>query len=752
MQEKNSQNLSPAQRALYELRSLRARLEAHERAATEPIAIVGAGMRFPGSASDAGSYWRLLDQGLDAIRPVPPDRWDLERFYDPDPETPGKMYVRGGGFLDAIYGFDAEFFGISPREAVWMDPQQRLLLEVVWEALENAGQDPAGVAGSATGVFVGISNSDHMRMAFRDTGATDIYLSTGSNYSVAAGRISFVLGLTGPSLAIDTACSSSLVGMHLACQSLRKEECRMALAGGVNVMLSPEVTVNFCKSRMLAADGRCKTFDHRADGYVRSEGCGIVVLKRLSDAVADGDNILALIRGSAVNQDGRSGGITAPNGAAQTAVIRQALANARVTPADIDYVEAHGTGTSLGDPIEAHALAAALGPGRESSPPLVLGSVKTNIGHLESAAGIAALIKVVLSLKNERIPPHLHFERLNPHIDWKGVRVEIPTGGREWKRGSKPRLAGISSFGFSGTNAHVILEEAPLSAPAPAPRERGVYVLGLTARTGSALNELAGRYREHLEKDGAQLADICYTATAGRAGLSERAVYVGASREDLIAGLREGAAKRGAAAGSAPEVAFLFTGQGAQYAGMGRELYESEPVFRQAVEQCAAAVADELEPGLLDVLYGNATELLNDTRYTQPALFALQYGLAELWRSWGVEPAIVLGHSVGEYAAACVAGIYPVEQGMRLIASRGRLTGSLPAGEGAMAAILAPEQRKCGKRWRRTAVGGGGGLATARRAWSSAGGGRRWSGSASGSCRRGVASNGCGFRTRFIRR
>ncbi len=571
---KRIEALSPKRLALlaYELE---AKVRDLETARTEPVAIVGIACRIPGGCETPSGYWDLLElrPRRDHGSPAGP-LGHRASISIPDPDAPGCMSSRWGGFTRAVDRFDAPFFGISRREAVSMDPQQRMLLEVCWEALENAGQSPHELHGSPTGVYVGLS---HRRLL------PDAALARAQCHrSIPRHRRR---PTASPRDALRT-CSGCKVRTFRSTRLAPRRwfrftwpfkacgigECRTALAGGVNAILSPDISIALSKSHMFAPDGRCKAFDHRADGFVRSEGCGIVVLKRLSDAVADGDNILALIRGSAVNQDGRSGGITAPNGAAQTAVIRQALANARVTPADIDYVEAHGTGTSLGDPIEAHALAAALGPGRESSPPLLLGSVKTNIGHLESAAGIAGLIKVVLSLKNERIPPHLHFERLNPHIDWKGVRVEIPTGGREWKRGSKPRLAGISSFGFSGTNAHVILEEAPLSAPAPAPRERGVYVLGLTARTGSALNELAGRYREHLEKDGAQLADICYTATAGRAGLSERAVYVGASREDLIAGLREGAAKRGAAAGSAPEVAFLFTGQGAQYAGMGREL------------------------------------------------------------------------------------------------------------------------------------------------------------------------------------
>ena len=420
----------------------------------------------------------------------------------------------------------------------------------------------------------------------------------------------------------------------------------------------------------------------------------MVVLKRLSDALADGDHIHAVIRGSAVNQDGRSSGLTVPNGPAQEAVIRQALANARVEPSDIDYVEAHGTGTSLGDPIEAHALASVLGAGRDPSRPLVIGSVKTNIGHLESAAGIAGLIKVVLSLEHERIPANLHFEQMNPHIDWKGVPVEIPAQGKDWKRGERPRLAGVSSFGFSGTNAHVIVEEAP-PAPERAPSEaRSLDLLPLSARTESALGTLASRYVEHLRTGGSELGDLCYTAATGRAHLSHRAVYLAGSREDLQSRLLAPPAITGRAQGrDGLRIAFLFSGQGAQYAGMGRELFDSQPVFRRAIEECAQALGNELEPGLLELLYGEGSKQLDDTRYTQPALFAVEYALAQLWRSWGVEPAVVLGHSVGEYAAACVAGLCSLEQGIRLIAARGRMMGDLPKGEGAMAAILAPEEQ-----------------------------------------------------------
>jgi myxalamid-type polyketide synthase MxaC len=674
-------------RALQAVEEMKVKLRAAEQAAFEPIAIVGMGCRFPGDASTPDAYWNLLVRGVDAVREIPAARWGAQGV------PPGDAVWRAG-LVEGLDGFDPRFFDISAREATTMDPQQRMVLEVAWEALEYGGINPQRLKGAAAGVFLGITGHDYGQIV-RDSGRTllDVYAATGSASNAAAGRLAFVLGLQGPAVAVDTACSSSLTAVHLACQSLRSGESRIALAGGVNALLTPDPFVCFANWGMMAPDGRCKTFDAGADGFVRSEGCGMIVLKRLSDALADGNNILALIRGSAVNQDGRSSGLTVPNGPAQEAVIRQALANARVQPADIGFVEAHGTGTSLGDPIEAHALGGALGPGRDASRPLVVGSVKTNIGHLESAAGIAGLIKVVLSLQHGRIPPHLHFQTLNPDIDWKGVPVEIPVDGKDWKRGERPRLAGVSSFGFSGTNAHVVIEEAPVPQRVePSGPERGVHVLALSARTGSALLKLAERYAAHLADSDAAVSDVCYTANTGRAHFAERAVYVAATREELQTRLREGTPFRSRPRSlNGPRIAFLFSGQGAQYPGMGRELYETEPVFRTAVDRCAAALDGELSPGLLEVLYGNATALLDDTRYTQPALFAIEYALAELWRKWGVEPAVVFGHSVGEYAAACVAGVWPLEDAIGLIAARGRLMGGLPQGEGAMAAILAPQ-------------------------------------------------------------
>jgi acyl transferase domain-containing protein len=695
---------SPEKQALLALRRMRARLDEVERARTEPVAIVGVGCRFPGGASSPDAYWRLLSDGVDAVGEVPPDRWDINEYYDPDPDAPGKMYTRYGAFVRDVDRFDAPFFRIAPREAISMDPQQRLLLEVTWEALENAGCAPEALMGTDAGVFVGISTNDYAQMllkAAEDTGV-DTYFGTGNALNASAGRLSYVLGVQGPAMAVDTACSSSLVAVHLACQSLRNRECGVAIAAGVNLILTPGVTVNFCRARMLAVDGRCRTFDAAADGYTRGEGCGVVVLKLLSEAQKAGDRILALVRGSAVNQDGRSAGFTAPNELAQQAVIHKALAAARLSPADISYVEAHGTGTSLGDPIEMHALAAAFA-GRAPDRPLVVGSVKTNIGHLEAAAGVAGIIKVALALQHRLIPPHLHFKTLNPHITLDGFPLVVPTQATEWASNEGPRRAGISSFGFSGTNAHVVLEEAPAEAvPETAGNDRPAHVLTLSARSDAALRALAAGCADFLKTTDAPAPDVCFTANTGRSLLEERLAVAGRSNEELRAALVEFAATgssprvhRGARAGSSSrDVAFLFTGQGSQYVGMGRELYESQPTFRRAMDSCDELLRTELELPLLSVLYPKADDprLLDETAYTQPALFAIEYALAELWRSWGLEPAAVLGHSIGEYVAACVAGVFSLEDALKLVATRGRLMQQLPRG-GAMAAVFADATR-----------------------------------------------------------
>jgi acyl transferase domain-containing protein/NAD(P)-dependent dehydrogenase (short-subunit alcohol dehydrogenase family)/acyl carrier protein len=669
-----------------------AKLEAVQRAKSEPVAIVGMGCRFPG-ADNPDAFWRLLRDGVDAIVDVPANRWDAGAIFDADPEAAGKMYVRKGGFLSAVDGFDARFFEISPREARAMDPQQRLLLEVVCEALEDAGTPADALRGSATGVFVGATTNDYGALLMRDGAeALDAYFSTGNALNAGPGRLAHVLGLQGPCLAVDTACSSSLVAVHLACQSLRAGECDIALAGGVSLILAPEVTVAICRARMLAPDGHCKTFDADADGYARGEGCGMVVLKRLSDAVTAGDRVLATIRGSAVNQDGATAGFTVPNGRAQEALIRRVLAQARINPSEIDYLEAHGTGTSLGDPIEVQAAARALGTGRPADRPLLLGSAKTNIGHLEAAAGVAGLIKTVLALRHGVIPPHLHFRTPNPHIPWADLPVAVAARGAPWPARGRPRLAGVSSFGASGTNAHLVLQEAPGNASGSvASAERPLHMLALSARTPEALRQLANRFADYLtEHPESSLADVCFSANTGRAHFPVRLAVTAATSGEAAERLHALSSEIGAAAtgGDPPKVAFLFSGQGSQYVGMGRGLYETQPAFRRTLDRCGDILRDSIDRPLAEVLYSPVNTWLDDTAYTQLALFALEYALFELWKSWGVQPAAVMGHSVGEYAAACAAGVFSLEEGLWLIAQRGRLMARQPAG-GAMAAVAA---------------------------------------------------------------
>ena len=688
--------LSPVKRALLEIRLLRERVAELECAGREPIAIVGIGIRAPGGVVDLDGFAELLWNGTDAIGPVPPERWPVEAWFDEDADAPGKMYTREGGFIAAVDQFDAEFFGIAPIEAASMDPQQRLVLELAWEALEDAGRAPASLAGSRTGVFLGIANNDYGRALFAHPELIDPYFSSGNAFSIASGRLAYLLGLHGPAVSIDTACSSSLVALHLACQSLRAGECELALAGGVNLILTPEINVNFCKAGMMSRDGRCKTFDAAADGYVRGEGGALIALRRLKDALADGDRILAIIRGTAVNQDGRSNGLTAPNGPAQEAVIRAALQAAGVAPAQIGYVETHGTGTSLGDPIEVNALGAVLSEGRVPDSKVAIGSVKTNVGHLEAAAGIVGLAKAVLALRRQAIPPHLHFSTPNPYIDWATLPVTVPVKAQPWPADG-PRYAGVSSFGFSGTNAHIVLEEAPRS-DARAGRERAQYLLPLSGRDGRALDELAARHLRILEGSDAariSLADYCHTAGSGRSHFAQRAVVRANSVSGLVAGLsafRSGGPApdvvSGAASPLSPRVAFLFPGQGPQYLEMGRGLYVAEPVFRETFDACLDAFDGHLPASLRDVVFGSDRERLDQTQFAQPAMFTIEVALAALWRSWGIEPVAVMGHSFGEYAAACVAGVVSVADGARMVAVRARLTQSLPSG-GSMAVIEA---------------------------------------------------------------
>jgi acyl transferase domain-containing protein/NADPH:quinone reductase-like Zn-dependent oxidoreductase/SAM-dependent methyltransferase len=706
--------------ATVQIRQLRHQIDNLNQRQSEPIAIVGMACRFPGGANTPEAYWQLLRDGVDAVGEIPSQRWNIDNYYNSDPAVPGKMYTRYGSFVDQIDQFDAQFFGISPREAHSLDPQQRLLLEVSYTALENAGAAPFDLQGSATGVFVGLSFDDYAQRSIRsgDLSRIDAFSSLGNTRSIAAGRIAYVFGFQGPTMQLDTTCSSSLLAVHLACQSLRNGESNLALAGGVNLMLSPEATVGFCKLKALSADGRCKTFDASADGYGRGEGCGMVVLKRLSDAVANQDNILALVKGSAVNHDGISNGLTAPNGSAQTAVIRQAIANAKVDPHQIQYVEAHGTGTALGDPIELLSLNQALG---ERTTPLLVGCVKTNFGHLEAAAGIAGLMKVILSLQHRQIPPHLHLTTPNPHIPWGRLAIEVPLQLTPWPQTEAPKLAGLSGFGMSGTNVHLVIEEAvceeipALIAPEALSAtglsatglsvsdlveselsvvDRSQHLLALSARSAAALRELIQRYQDWLPQTNATLADICFSANTGRSHFDHRLALVATDKADLARQLAQALAtplrSPQLPVSHRRKVAFLFTGQGAQYLGMARQLYESEPIFRDALNDCAQYLASDNIP-LLELLYPTVdadSNSLDQTAFTQPVLFSIAYALTQLWAAWGIQPDYVLGHSIGEYAAAHAAGVFSLADGLRLIAARGRLMQALPSG-GGMVAVMA---------------------------------------------------------------
>jgi myxalamid-type polyketide synthase MxaD len=671
--------------ALGIINGLKARVDTLEGANREPIAIIGYGCRFPGGPGPDG-YWRVLEEGIDAIREIPEDRWAAEVF------EKNRTEVRWAGLLEDLARFDAAFFSISPREAESLDPQQRMLLEVSWEAIEHAGQRIDTPLANRTGVFVGICSADYQQLVGDVRGGDfDAYCGTGNALSAAAGRISYSLGFQGPAISVDTACSSSLTALAEACQALRAHHCDMALAGGVNAILSSRTMAMLAGTQALSADGRCKSFDARANGFVRGEGCGIVVVKRLSDAIANNDRICGIIRGWVINQDGRSTGLTTPNVLSQKVMLNEALERARLSPADIDYVETHGTGTSLGDPIEAEALIDILGAPRADGSTCTLGAVKTNIGHLEGAAGAAGLIKVLLSLEHQKIPKNLHFKRLNPRISLQGTPLTIASEPVAWPRGNRPRRAGISSFGISGTNAHIIVEEPPARDPSSIAESTAPILLPLSAKSPQSLLRLAQNYVDWLPASNATLQDIAYTASARRVHHDHRLAVVAENRDELARLLSWAA--RGemptTAAITRAKVVFVFPGQGSQWLGMGRQLLEKETVFRAAIETCSAAIQDEAGFSILAALTSESQSRLDEIDVIQPVLFAIAVALAALWRSWGIIPDCVIGHSMGEVAAAHVAGVLTLEDAAKVICRRSRLLRKI-RGRGTMALVELP--------------------------------------------------------------
>ncbi|KDN20691.1 type I polyketide synthase [Amycolatopsis rifamycinica] len=686
-------------RAIADARDARTRLRETEEQAREPIAIVAMACRYPGGVASPEDLWRLVADGTDAVSAFPGDRgWDVDGLVDPDPDRPGTTYTDQGGFLHDAGLFDAGFFGISPREAVAMDPQQRLLLETSWEAVERTGTDPRSLKGSDVGVFTGVASMGYGAGGGVVAPELEGFVGTGAAPCIASGRVSYVLGLEGPAVTVDTGCSSSLVAMHLAAQSLRRGECSMALAGGAMVMAQPGSFVSFSRQRGLALDGRCKAFADSADGMGLAEGVGVIALERLSVARERGHRVLAVLRGIAVNSDGASNGLTAPNGPSQQRVIRAALAEAGLAPSDVDAVEGHGTGTTLGDPIEAQALLATYGKDRDPEKPLWLGSIKSNIGHTQAAAGVAGVIKMVQALRHGVLPPTLHIDRPSTEIDWSAGAVSLLTEAREWPGEGRPRRAGVSSFGISGTNAHLILEQAPEEEPPPA----GTSSAGAVPLVVSARGALAGqaeRLAAFLGESDVPLADVAGALVSGRSLFGDRAVVVAGSREEATAGLA--AVARGestpdvvtgtvAATGAPGKVVWVFPGQGSQWAGMGRQLLDESPVFAERIGECAAALEPWIDWSLLDVLRGEGD--LDRVDVVQPASFAVMVGLAAVWQSVGVRPDAVVGHSQGEIAAACVSGALSLPDAAKVVALRSQAIAAKLAGRGGMASVALSEE------------------------------------------------------------
>ncbi|HEY9304681.1 MAG TPA: type I polyketide synthase, partial [Mycobacterium sp.] len=659
-------------------------------AAAEPVAVVGIGCRFPGGAAGPEGYWNFLANGGDGISEIPPDRWNADEYYDPDQFAPGRMSSKWGGFLSDVSGFDADYFGISPREAEAMDPQQRLMLEVAYEALEHAGIATDELSGVRAAVMMGVYYGEYQTISAANPDSIDAYSATGNAHAVAVGRIAYLLGLRGPAVAIDSACSSSLVTIHLACQSLRLRESDLALAGGVSLILRPETQIAMAKWGMLSPNGRCYSFDSRADGFVRGEGCGVVVLKRLTDAVRDGDRVLAVVRGSAVNQDGRSNGLTAPNTIAQQDVISRALRSADVTAGSVNFIEAHGTGTGLGDPIEFEALADQYGRGESRC---ALGAVKSNFGHLEAAAGIAGFIKAALSVQRAQIPPNLNFSQWNPAIDPSPTRLFVPTELSPWPAEEGPRRAAVSSFGIGGTNAHVVIEQGPDPAPVSDADIAPVTTLTISGKTEQRIASWAAALADWMAGEGASvpLADIAHTVNLYRSRHSKFATVSARDRAEAVAGLRALSAGQPTPGVVGPREAprgsgtvFLYSGQGSQWAGMGRQLLADEPAFAAAVAELEPDFVAQVGFSLRDVL--TAGEPVVGIDRIQPVLVGMQLALTALWRSYGVEPDAVIGHSMGEVTAAVVAGALSPADGLKVIATRSKLMSRL-SGQGAMALL-----------------------------------------------------------------